>query len=632
MKKVFGSGKTELTSKVKKEKPIREKKEKMIKEKKIKEKKVKVKKEKLPKEEKIKGKKDKVYKEREGKFSKFHSIQAKVYILVILGVVLSVLTVMKVMIGEVSDLLIDSAYGKMLNVAASYGKLVDKEEEKLDPAIRSQRVSTEQLTEILSGMEVAGLDTFYYYVVDKDGMVRYHVDESMIGKPNKVQVITKLMGSLNKGIVPDNLCTEYEDKGVKMYASYYVTLNKSVVVVCTSEDVLMKPIRNLTVLSIVIAIVILAGIIFISSFVVRAITKPLNQVTKIIDDTAKLKLKLPSNIEKLCARKDETGTISRAVRTMSTNLYEVVSKIDMANTQVSDNMSKLEDSSNQVHMFCTENSATTQQLAASTEEVNNMTQIMNEHMNSMREQVDEINRETKISNEFSAEVAGRAQDMQTSTQNSIRQTREMYEQIKERKEMAIYGLSAVTKINELTNAIVEISDQTSLLSLHASIEAARAGEAGRGFAVVAHEISNLAHRSLETVNHIDAIIAEVNVAVKNITDSMTDTTNFLENSVLVDYDNFNQIGVQYMNDAYTFKKGMNNISDDITVLNAAIQQISNAVENIYKTIGETSIGVNDIAMKTANVVNATSDNYELTSDTVERIAELKEIVDRFHFD
>ena len=625
MKKLFGSGKTELTSKVKKEKPIREKKEKPIKEKKIK-----VKKEKLPKEKKIKEKKEKVYKE--GKFSKFHSIQAKVYILVILGVVLSVVTVMKVMIGEVSDLLIDSAYGKMLNVAASYGKLVDKEEEKLDPAIRTSRVTTEQLTEILSGMEVAGLDTFYYYVVDKDGMVRYHVDESMIGKPNKIQVITKLMGSLNRGIVPDNLCMEYEDKGVKMYASYYVTLNKSVVVVCTSEDVLMKPIRNLTVLSIVIAIVILVGIIVISSFVVRAITKPLNQVTKIIDDTAKLKLKLPSNIEKLCARKDETGTISRAVRTMSTNLYEVVSKIDMANTQVSDNMSKLEDSSNQVHMFCTENSATTQQLAASTEEVNNMTQIMNEHMNSMREQVDEINRETKISNEFSAEVAGRAQDMQTSTQNSIRQTREMYEQIKERKEMAIYGLSAVTKINELTNAIVEISDQTSLLSLNASIEAARAGEAGRGFAVVAHEISNLAHRSLETVNHIDAIIAEVNVAVKNITDSMTDTTNFLENSVLVDYDNFNQIGVQYMNDAYTFKKGMNNISDDITVLNAAIQQISNAVENIYKTIGETSIGVNDIAMKTANVVNATSDNYELTSDTVERIAELKEIVDRFHFD
>jgi methyl-accepting chemotaxis protein len=317
---------------------------------------------------------------------------------------------------------------------------------------------------------------------------------------------------------------------------------------------------------------------------------------------------------------------------MSQNLHEVVSKIDAANNQVRKNMDKLEDSSNQVNMLCTDNSATTQELAASTEEVNSMTQMMNAHMVNMKEQVEEIGRETTESNKFSEEVAGRAQNMQKSTQVAIRQTKEMYEQIRERKETALSGLASVEKINELTNAIKEISDQTSLLSLNASIEAARAGDAGRGFAVVAQEISNLAQRSLETVSNINSIIAEVNLAVKNITDSMTDTTDFLEKSVLVDYDNFNQIGVQYMNDADTFKQGMNNISDDIKVLDEAMEQVAVAVDNIYRTIGETSVGVNDIADKTANVVNATSDNYDLTSSTVDRINELKEIVERFSFD
>jgi methyl-accepting chemotaxis protein len=257
---------------------------------------------------------------------------------------------------------------------------------------------------------------------------------------------------------------------------------------------------------------------------------------------------------------------------------------------------------------------------------------MNSHILNMKEQVSEISRETTESNKFSEEVAGRAQNMQNSTQIAIRQTKEMYEQIKERKEVAIEGLSAVEKINELAAAIVEISDQTSLLSLNASIEAARAGEAGRGFAVVAQEIGNLAHRSLETIKSINEITAEVNEAVKNITDSMTDTTDFLENTVLVDYDNFNQIGVQYMNDADTFKQGMSNISEDINVLDESMQEVSVAVENINRTIGETSVGVNNIAEKTANVVNATSDNYELTSNTVERIEELREIVDRFSFE
>lgn len=569
---------------------------------------------------------------KKGKFSKFHSIQAKVSLLVILGVAISTITILQIMISRVEDLLVESYYGKMLNVATSYGKMIDSEEAELDLVFKKETLSKEQYDKIFDGIEIDGIENFQYYVVHRAGVIKYHTDETQIDKPNRIEAIRDVCAGMNVGQIPSNLCVEYEDNGVKMYASYYITQSWSVLVICTSAEELMKPVSELTTIAVIMAVVVLLAVIIITNLVIRRITKPLNQVTNIIDDTAKLRLHLPDNIDKLCARKDETGTISRAVRQMSHNLHDVVSKIDAANNQVSKNMGKLEDSSNQVHMFCTDNSATTQQLAASTEEVNSMTQMMNAHMVNMKEQVSEISRETTESNKFSEEVAGRAQNMQNSTQIAIRQTKDMYEQIRGRKETALSGLASVEKINELTNAIKEISDQTSLLSLNASIEAARAGEAGRGFAVVAQEISNLAQRSLETVSNINSIIAEVNLAVKNITDSMTDTTDFLENSVLVDYDNFNQIGVQYMNDADTFKRGMNNISEDIKVLDESMQQVAIAVDNIYRTIGETSVGVNDIADKTANVVNATSDNYDLTSSTVERINELREIVERFSFE
>ncbi len=566
------------------------------------------------------------------KKEKFRSMQSKVLSLVILGVVASVVVTILIMVSYVKDMVIDSAYGKMLNMATSYGKLIDKEEEDLNDGISQKFLTTEQYTAILGEMEITGLENFYYYIVSKSGIIRYHADESLIGKPNGNAQITDVVAAIANGHVPEELCMELEEDGKTVYASLYVTENASLMIVCADGNELIRPIVEMSLIALGVALVVLAVIVVVSSIVIRRFIKPLKQVTEVINDTARLKIKLPENMEQLCARNDETGVISRAVREMSHNLYDVVTGIDRTNRNVSENMEKLETSSNQVHVFCTDNSATTEQLAASMEQVSGMAQTMSRHMEDMRTQAEVIGKETELSNRFSEEVAGRAEKMQSATQSAIEKTRSMYEEIRRKTETALEGLGAVTKINELTAAIVEISDQTSLLSLNASIEAARAGDAGKGFAVVAQEISKLAQQSLATVNDINGIIGEVNRAVTNITESMENTTGFLEETVLADFDNFNQTGAQYRKDADTFKERMDNISEQIAALSASVQTVSEAVDNVSRTVNETSAGVADIAEKTAEVVNETGNNNMLAGNTVARMNDLQEIVNRFEYE
>jgi len=186
------------------------------------------------------------------------------------------------------------------------------------------------------------------------------------------------------------------------------------------------------------------------------------------------------------------------------------------------------------------------------------------------------------------------------------------------------------RVKTEVSTIESINSQTNLLALNASIEAARAGEAGKGFAVVAGEIGTLAAQTSTTVGSINEIIAEVNQAVANMTGCLKESTDFLEQTVLKDYEDFMGVADQYTKDATVFDDDMSAISGQINTLLSSIVEIADAMQGVSSTVSEAADGVTDIAQKTLEVSGIVQGNETLVDNNRENIVRLNSVIEMFH--
>ena len=139
--------------------------------------------------------------------------------------------------------------------------------------------------------------------------------------------------------------------------------------------------------------------------------------------------------------------------------------------------------------------------------------------------------------------------------------------------------------------------------MNASIEAARAGEAGKGFAVVADEIRNLAERSKETANNIQQISALVTDAVEDLAQNANGMLDFIDSTVLADYDKLVDVASQYYDDADKLDAMMDVIDDKSDELEENITNMNEGIDGINVAVEESAQGVTMVADNTSQLVD-----------------------------
>lgn len=388
--------------------------------------------------------------------------------------------------------------------------------------------------------------------------------------------------------------------------------------------------NNALIINILIMFIAVIIVIVFSRSVIKPVNKATNKVNEIIKGIEDGEGNLTERLE--VKSQDEIGQLSTGINRFLDQLQGIMVKLrgssEGMNLQVNNIKSNIVSSEGSA----SDVSATMQQMSASMEEISATLDTIAAGSRDMLESVHDMKGLAKEGVDVTDVIKVKAEDIRKDALNSKENTIKMIETNKELLEVAIENSRSVDKINELTNDILGIASQTNLLALNASIEAARAGEAGRGFAVVADEIRDLAERSKDTANNIQQISKLVTEAVEALSSNASEMLNFIDGTVLSDYDKLVDVANQYYADADQLDGMMDVIDDKSAELEENITNINEGIDGINSAVDESAQGVTMVADNASqlvemlgNIRNDAESNREISDELSNEVAQFKHI-------
>lgn len=385
---------------------------------------------------------------------------------------------------------------------------------------------------------------------------------------------------------------------------------------------------------IVCIVIYLAAAAACAVYIIRSVSAPMKRATRqlnhiiagIQNGEGDLTLRVDAHT------KDETGQMAKGINTFIDSLQNIMKDVKGYSLKLQESVDIVNGQVTMVSENASDTSAATEELFASMQEVSTASSGINEQVETVDQEVRQMQQEATECVAYAEEVKKRANQLKQEAGISKSNTRDMVIEMTELLQASMENSKKVTRINDLTNDILEISSQTNLLALNASIEAARAGEAGKGFAVVADEIRILADNSRETANSIQEISKMVTGAVEGLADNAEEMMRYVNETVLGDYDSMVETGERYDQDATRFGMVLQNFADETENLRHIMKEIvvsvgtiSTTIEESAKAIGAVAKGASGLAENMNSINNSMSENAEISTTLQEEVGKFQNL-------
>jgi methyl-accepting chemotaxis protein len=471
----------------------------------------------------------------------------------------------------------------------------------------STDIQIDYLVDLVSKVKIA--EDSYAFLIDNNGNIVTHINDEYKPTQDKTVNVKDIsngeflkISESNELDINDRAIVDY-DGVLRYFFSGDVPESNWVVGIALAEEYVTGPINNVFKYTILGAVLVLTLSILISLYISYTITKPILHSVEIAEEIGNLNLMNEIDNKEL-NRKDEIGKMYNSFNNIITKLKLFMKDMDNSIDTNYEIYEKTLKELRKLTELAEETSATTEELSASMEETAASTVTVTEATSNIDKAIadftEKIEKGAYTSNAISSQADSLSEQFIQAKQNTM----SIYASTKEDIEKAIEAAKGVSKINILSNAILEISDQTSLLSLNAAIEAARAGESGRGFAVVADEIRKLAEGSNKSVIEIQNVTQDITKAVNQLVENTNSLINFLENDILRDYEMMVTAVQKYKEDGASLNDMISDLSATAEELSATVTNITTSMADVSVTVEDSNLATMNIAEKNMNIVQA----------------------------
>ncbi|MCM1262787.1 MAG: methyl-accepting chemotaxis protein [Butyrivibrio sp.] len=366
------------------------------------------------------------------------------------------------------------------------------------------------LSEVVSNIEGSG-GISSFLVTKESRTIIAHPNTDMIARTLSDSDLNELYAAIGKEI-------GNQKAGADDFFSvqgYFVCLNEIdgtdwVLVSYMSRSEALAGLHRLEIIMIVIAAAAAAVLIFATFNLMNRVVKPVGRITDVIQNVAQGDFSQTVEVK----GKDEIAVMSAHMQEFLTQMRTTISDIigiaqwlerqSVENGHVSGSLTGSSKSQSEAM----------EALGQIVKELSEAARGVSEQMEMLSEVIKEADSEGRRAGLVMRQTVDISVNGREAAERVSESMRHIEESISSLAEQMMKTDTAMEQIGSMVEMIVNVAEETNLLSLNASIEAARAGEAGKGFAVVADQIGKLAANSGDAADDISRLTSEIKEAMQ----------------------------------------------------------------------------------------------------------------------